>query len=313
MKWIYLAIVLTSVLSLVQARPELVLENDSRNLITIGSFGFLAGGKLTLELSHLSLSDRLAQGILAFYIHRSSTVDSAYQDLETADEGSEDDEANDGDVPTCVLDHEIIRNEVQDGTCTILTVPDNQTVWTYEHIVAADEEALWTIVFVNCKHGSDVTLTLKTTELNPGPNHLSAGDSPLPKVYGSVAAAYVVAACIWGWALTRPDTKIFWSHRLMLLLVILVGINKALQALKYHYMKIGVDAEGYTISVYIFAFSDRVGMDVHQAFSFRQGQARHLCCDPITGLQVAFVPKCDHRITNTGYNSCSFFFTLDHR
>ncbi|RUS19831.1 hypothetical protein BC937DRAFT_86844 [Endogone sp. FLAS-F59071] len=40
----------------------------------------------------------------------------------------------------------------------------------------------------------------------------------------------------------------------MLLLVILVGINKALQALKYHYMKIGVDAEGYTISVYIFAF-----------------------------------------------------------
>lgn len=41
--------------SLAQARPELVISEDQRALINIGSFGFLPGGTLGLDLQNLKV------------------------------------------------------------------------------------------------------------------------------------------------------------------------------------------------------------------------------------------------------------------
>lgn len=41
--------------------------------------------------------------------------------------------------------------------------------------------------------------------MNPGQNYLSAGDIPLPKVYGGSAVAYAVAAMAWLYMLTRNE------------------------------------------------------------------------------------------------------------
>lgn len=38
------------------ARPELVISDDQRNLIYIGSFGFLAGGTLDMKLDGLKVT-----------------------------------------------------------------------------------------------------------------------------------------------------------------------------------------------------------------------------------------------------------------
>jgi len=51
--------------------------------------------------------------------------------------------------------------------------------------------------------------------MNPGENFLSAGDIPLPKVYGAAAVAYFVASVLWAYMLLRKDTKVFWPHKLM--------------------------------------------------------------------------------------------------
>ncbi|KAG0353476.1 hypothetical protein BG005_007239 [Podila minutissima] len=77
-------------------------------------------------------------------------------------------------------------------------------------------------------------LKLKTTEINPGMNYLSAGDIPLPKVYGASAIAYLAA-----------------GH---LILAIMIGIQKTFQTIKIHYMQTGSNSEGWTVMFYIFAF-----------------------------------------------------------
>jgi hypothetical protein len=42
-----------------QARPELVISNDQRALIYIGSFGFLPGGTLDMNLQNLKVRERM--------------------------------------------------------------------------------------------------------------------------------------------------------------------------------------------------------------------------------------------------------------
>ncbi|KAG0011775.1 hypothetical protein BGZ81_001998 [Podila clonocystis] len=72
------------------------------------------------------------------------------------------------------------------------------------------------------------------TEVNPGMNYLSAGDIPLPKVYGASAIAYFAAGA--------------------LILAIMIGIQKTFQTIKIHYMQTGSNSEGWTVMFYIFAF-----------------------------------------------------------
>lgn len=64
------------------------------------------------------------------------------------------------------------------------------------------------------KH-SNAIIQLKTIEINPGNNYLSAGDIPLPKVYAGSALAYFVASGLWAYMLLKKDTKVFWPHKLM--------------------------------------------------------------------------------------------------
>ncbi|KAF9329799.1 hypothetical protein BG006_007170 [Podila minutissima] len=207
--------------SVAQARPELVISEDQRALINIGSFGFLPGGTLGLDLQNLKKAPSNADAV----------------DWET----------------DCILDNPFFKIDMEEGRSEFQSVDPEKTTFNYNYVIKDGEQEQWTIIFVNCPR-SIVSFKLKTTEMNPGQNHLSAGDIPLPKVYGASAVAYAVAAMAWLYMLTRNDTKVFWPHKLIFILAVMISVQKAFQALKTYYMGQGVDAEGWTVMFYIFAF-----------------------------------------------------------
>lgn len=101
--------------------------------------------------------------------------------------------------------------------------------------VGPTEAGLWQVLFVNCKQRSTMSFRvssddvryyrvidpilstqLSIEEINPGNNHLSAGDTPLPIVYGVSALAYLLAALYWlRLLLLRKDTRVFRAHWFM--------------------------------------------------------------------------------------------------
>ncbi|KAG0353451.1 hypothetical protein BG005_007269 [Podila minutissima] len=234
--------------SLAQARPELVISEDQRALINIGSFGFLPGGTLGLDLQNLKVEPAIYYGQeplpeggqmedrIGFLILKAPSNADAV-DWET----------------DCILDNPFFKIDMEEGRSEFQSVDPKKTTFNYNYVIKDGEQEQWTIIFVNCPR-SIVSFKLKTTEMNPGQNYLSAGDIPLPKVYGGSAVAYAVAAMAWLYMLTRNDTKVFWPHKLIFILAVMISVQKAFQALKTYYMGQGADAEGWTVMFYIFAF-----------------------------------------------------------
>ncbi|KAF9583329.1 hypothetical protein BGW38_009741 [Lunasporangiospora selenospora] len=222
------------------ARPPLTLSEDQRALVSVGTFGFLPGGTLDIDLQDLKIEpyagDTGEEKRIGFLIQKGS-IDADPVDWE---EG-------------CILDNPIFTEEPDQTRSEFKQLDPKETTFKYQRTVASGEEEMWNILFINCPR-SFVSFKLKTLEINPGDNYLSAGDIPLPKVYAGSAVAYFVASAIWASMLLRKDTKVFWPHRLIFVLALMIGIQKTFQAIKVHYLGSGVDAEGWTVMFYIFAF-----------------------------------------------------------
>ncbi|KAK3846131.1 MAG: lung seven transmembrane receptor-domain-containing protein [Linnemannia gamsii] len=233
-------LVATALAAVSYARPELVLTDDQRALVYIGSFGFLSGATLDMNLQNLKITkyqgDDGEETRIGFLIQK----------------GPSEAEAMDWEEG-CLLDDSIVKEEIEQKRSEFHLLDPTKTVFDYHHVVANDEEEMWNMLFVNCPR-SKVSFKLKTTEINPGNNYLSAGDIPLPKVYAGAALAYFVASGLWAYMLLKKDTKVFWPHKLIFVLAVMIGIQKTFQAIKISYMKTGVDAEGWTVMFYIFAF-----------------------------------------------------------
>ncbi|KAG0272254.1 hypothetical protein BGZ95_012000 [Linnemannia exigua] len=233
-------LVATALAAVSFARPELVLTDDQRALVYIGSFGFLPGGTLDMNLQNLKITkyegDNGEEKRIGFLVQK----------------GPSEAEAMDWEEG-CLLDDSIVKEEIEQGRSEFLPLDPTKTVFDYHHDVVKGEEEMWNMLLVNCPR-SKVSFKLKTTEINPGNNFLSAGDIPLPKVYAGAALAYFVASGLWAYMLLKKDTKVFWPHKLIFVLAVMIGIQKTFQAIKISYMRTGVDAEGWTVMFYIFAF-----------------------------------------------------------
>jgi hypothetical protein len=69
-------------------------------------------------------------------------------------------------------------------------------------------------------------------EVNPNGNYLSAGDIPLPYVYGISSFTYVLASGYWLQLLIlkKNTTRVFRAHWFMFVLMVFSVIHKALQS-----------------------------------------------------------------------------------
>ncbi|KAF9984862.1 hypothetical protein BGZ75_003586 [Mortierella antarctica] len=208
-------VVTGAMLAVALARPELIISEDQRGLVFISSFGFFPGGVLDINLHDLKVE------------HYQGQDDSENRIGFLIQKGPSDANAVDWEE-SCILDDEYFKEDIEQGGSEFM--------------------------LLDTKNTTIVSFKLTTTEINPGNNYLSAGDIPLPKVYAASAVAYFAASVLWAAMLMKKDTKVFWPHKLILVLAVMIGIQKTFQVLKVHYMSTGVDSEGWTVMFYIFAF-----------------------------------------------------------
>ncbi|KAI7853006.1 lung seven transmembrane receptor-domain-containing protein [Circinella umbellata] len=242
---------ISSILAIV---PELVLTHDDRKAIQVASFGFLAGGQLSLNLQDFDLSDPQDPGRMAFYIRKDRRT--LYDEEENEENSIEDDnkKKKENGRNECFLDNSHVKDEVDDGISVIEEISIQNNAWQTSLRVEPQEEGLWQVLFISCKQQSTVSFRLSIEQVNPGNNHLSAGDTPLPTVYTYSSIAYLIAAIYWlGLLVFRKETRVFRAHWLMFILVLCMNIDKALHAAKFHYKRRGLLTEGWQIGFYVFA------------------------------------------------------------
>ncbi|KAI8360772.1 lung seven transmembrane receptor-domain-containing protein [Blakeslea trispora] len=231
------------------AVPRLVVENDDRKLIEVAEFGFLPNGSLSLNLTNLKWQNQSKPGAGAFYIRKGRTIQEEYDSLPESDQPlSIQYDAH------CFLNNSFIKDEINDGTSVVRYLPEHKSEWQETFHVKQGEEGMWQVLFVSCKD-SAVSYELYIEQVNPNGNYLSAGDIPLPYVYMLSTIAYIMATLYWLSLLVLKGThsQVFRAHWLMLVLLLCITINKALQSAKYYYMRQGLLSEGWKIGIYIFA------------------------------------------------------------
>ncbi|CAB4023719.1 GPR107-like [Paramuricea clavata] len=94
-------------------------------------------------------------------------------------------------------------------------------------------------------------MTLTVVEKNDG-SYLSAGEAPLPMVFGFFAVVFCILSCIWFYVLRQYWSETFKVHYLMFLLVSLKALDVLLNAVNYYYIgRDGTKAESWAVLHYI--------------------------------------------------------------
>ena len=90
--------------------------------------------------------------------------------------------------------------------------------------------------------------------MNPGPNYLSAGEIPLPWVYGAECIFFFVAAATWVWWLRSHKAESHRIHHLMTLAIALKVTTLLVESIMYHYIALTGHSTGWNIVFYISTF-----------------------------------------------------------
>eukprot|EP00605_Chrysophyceae_sp_TOSAG23-4_P001030 GSChrysophyteH1.ASY1.ANO1.1132.1 assembled CDS len=218
---------------------HLVIEEDSRHLFKIESFGFDIGGVMELKLSDFSMNGG-ATLPMGFVMRRSDSESQSEGDMEATIEQS-----------LCPF----VTVEPEDVLIDISVAAQNNT-WSHPvditHEFASEKEVgLYTLLFARCSEEADdrtVSFTLDVTFKNKGhgaigtngaPNwdYLSAGDRPLPLMYMVLFVLFFAAFLVWMTVLRRDPVEhgtVHKIHYLMALLLVLKCCTLLTESVRYH-------------------------------------------------------------------------------
>ena len=90
--------------------------------------------------------------------------------------------------------------------------------------------------------------------MNPGPNYLSAGEMPLPLVFGFECVLFFAAGVTWVWWLRGHKAEAHRIHHLMTLVVVLKVVTLLFESIMYHYIALTGHSTGWNIVFYIATF-----------------------------------------------------------
>lgn len=155
---------------------------------------------------------------------------------------------------------------VERGTCLLSDLnPDDIVVdlsdsglWkrhSVTHEIDAQSAGLYSLIFARC-HPSGlhhVSFHLQATFYNPGPDYLSAGDTPLPYVYFAFFALFTAALVVWYWVLWKGKNSVFAIHQMMLVLLLLKCLSLFFESVRYHFISEFGVSEMWSAIYYIFA------------------------------------------------------------
>ncbi|KAJ1660532.1 hypothetical protein IWQ61_000533, partial [Dispira simplex] len=173
----------------------------------------------------------------------------------------------------CYLDDPAVQDLVKSRRLQIIPLEESRTQWNLEYNVTDRDQGMWVVALVNCRPDSLLGFHFHSENLNPDGNHLTAGDIPLPRIYGFMSVLYSLVVLLWlyyqppcssqGKPATRNDafgvplrTKpLFLRHYyLILTFLVLVTLHKALQGYKMARMARGLAVDIWVVGFYISTF-----------------------------------------------------------
>merc|ERR1711981_931124 len=116
------------------------------------------------------------------------------------------------------------------------------------------EAGEYRLFFVNCEADTTASYALKIEQHNPGPCYLSAGEAPLPSVFGFVSFCWMIVLAVWIYQLVAHRDNVKKIHYMMALVVTFKLLSVFFEAIKFHIMKMDGTAHGWQIVYYIFTF-----------------------------------------------------------
>jgi hypothetical protein len=126
------------------------------------------------------------------------------------------------------------------------------------HVVTEESIGLYSLIYARCYPAGHhfTSFKLDATFHNPGPNYLSAGDTPLPSMYFGFFALFTVALVAWVWVLHRGPSygTVHRIHHMMLILLVLKCLSLFFEGVRFHYISIYGVSEMWSTVYYVFAF-----------------------------------------------------------
>jgi hypothetical protein len=182
--------------------------------------------------------------LVGFVMRHASSESAAQADLERIIEKRQ-----------CILEH----LQAQDVFIDL----SNSDAWKKDvelsHEVTEETIGLYSLVFARCYPAGVhyASFKLDATFYNPGPNYLSAGDTPLPAMYFGFFALFSLALIAWIYVLRR-DQKVYGPvhsiHYMMLILLVLKCLSLFFEGVRYHYISLYGVSEMWSMVYYVFAF-----------------------------------------------------------
>jgi len=238
----------------------LKVSNDPRFVWSIEPFGFYEGGKISITVRDVSATPISAGHIMGFVIFPTMSIADINANVKVLAE-----------TQLCAL------NAAPPGA-RALNMSDRK-LWTYFHENDVIEGGgMFDLLFTHClpvNSGNTmsadsvmngplslrnlaaaepvtVSFTLEVTFVNPGENYLSAGDIPLPGLFGLMTVAFAGTAVFWVWWLRKNQADVHRVHHLMTLLICVKALQLMFEALMYHYIAVTGHNSAWNAMFYIF-------------------------------------------------------------
>lgn len=159
---------------------------------------------------------------------------------------------------------ELVQQAAEEGECLLDKLPEDYVVslndaskWGSTIVVdkPIKEPGLYDVLFVRCTPTvATVSFELQLTLYNPGPNYLSAGETPLPTVFALMAVVFFGTLIMWVFYLRKNASKTQTLHRMMSVLLVLKALSLTFESVTYHFVAARGAPIGWNVVYYIFAF-----------------------------------------------------------
>ena len=198
---------------------SLHVQDDSRSVFSIESFGFLDGGSVDLDIHDVSVKglEKDANGkpekaMMGFVVYPAITEASVNEHIdELVSKG------------ICAME----PGRAPRGSL-VINLSEPSTWKDRKESAEVTGAGMFNILFTRCKPSgpeASVSFTIDASFVNPspwgdGPNYLSAGDMPLPIIYGAMTVAFATALFFWVRYLRANAAETTRIHHLMTVLLV---------------------------------------------------------------------------------------------
>ncbi|KAJ8424022.1 hypothetical protein Cgig2_001725 [Carnegiea gigantea] len=241
--FVFFSIFLFSLLSLSSAEiRSMEIRSDSRPIIPFDEFGFTHTGRLELNVTKISLSNRnnIDFKKVGFFLCTRESWLHVLEQLESSE-------------ITCALESNLVKR-----VYTFDTLRPNAD--SFNSLFVETDPDQYSLVFANCypdllKVSMDVRSVMYNLEGKSGRrDYLSAGRTILPRVYFLFSLIYFSMAVFWVYVLYKKRLTVFRIHFFMLAVVLLKALNLLCEAEDKSYIKRTGSAHGWDVLFYIFSF-----------------------------------------------------------